>query len=137
MEVLTGVDREAMLGSDETARFFRDDRMRTLADAVVERTDAADEVPDAERPGRDKQANERQLELDNADGETLHVNSIARPIQQASELRGVLQLVQDNTRPSAVRKRWRRSSRRPPPPPRNWTPGISRLALMIPTIANS
>jgi methyl-accepting chemotaxis protein len=49
MEVMTGIDREEVLGDDDTATFFRDDRTETLANAVVENPDRADETFGAER----------------------------------------------------------------------------------------
>src|SRR6056297_575082 len=103
MEVLTGIDREAVLGDDDTARFFRDDRTQTLANAVVDDPDRADETFGADRSGRDQRAYEVEQELDNADGETLYVHSVATPITQAGELQGVIQLIQDNT--EVIRRR--------------------------------
>src|SRR6056297_2910686 len=97
MEVLTGIDREAVLGDDDTAKLFRDDRTRTLANAVVENPDNADETFGAERSGRDQRAYEVEQELENADGKVLYVHSTATPIYQQGELRGVIQLLQDNT----------------------------------------
>lgn len=81
MEVLTGADREAVLGDDDTAKFFQDDRTRTLADAVVDEPDRADETFGADRSGRDQRAYEAEQELENADGETLYVTSVATPIE--------------------------------------------------------
>src|SRR6056297_2111915 len=97
MEVLTGIDREAVLGDDDTAKLFRDDRTRTLANAVVENPDSADETFGADRSGRDQRAYEVEQELENADGDVLYVHSTATPIYQQGELQGVIQLIQDNT----------------------------------------
>jgi len=58
MEVLTGIAREEVLGDDDTAKFFRDDRTQTLANAVVDNPDAADETFGADRSGRDQRAYE-------------------------------------------------------------------------------
>jgi len=103
MEVLTGIDREAVLGDDDTAKFFQDGRTRTLANAVVDNPDRADETFGAERSGRDQRAYEVEQELENADGETLFVHSVATPIYQGGVLQGVIQLVQDNT--EVIRRR--------------------------------
>src|SRR6056297_263148 len=97
MEVLTGIDREEVLGDDDTAKVFRDDRSQTLANAVVENPDSADETFGAERSGRDQRAYEFEQELENVDGEVLYVHSTATPIYQQGELQGVVQLIQDNT----------------------------------------
>ncbi|THE63996.1 PAS domain-containing protein [Salinadaptatus halalkaliphilus] len=103
LEVLTGVDREEVLGETDTGSFFRDDRTRTLADDVVENPDGAHRETDAERSGRGQQAYEVERELTNAEGETVHVHSTATPIYQENRLRGVIQLVQDNT--EVIRRR--------------------------------
>ncbi len=103
MEVLTGVDREEVLGDDDTAKFFQDSRTRTLANAVADDPDRADETFGADRSGRDQRAYELEQELENAAGETLYVHSVATPIYQAGELQGVIQLIQDNT--EVIRRR--------------------------------
>jgi methyl-accepting chemotaxis protein len=97
MEVLTGIDRSEVLGDDDTAKFFRDDRTQTLANAVVEHPDSADEEFGAERSGRDQRAYEVEQEMENQDGDLLYVHSVATPIYQDGSLEGVIQLVQDNT----------------------------------------
>ena len=103
MEVLTGIDRADVLGDDDTARFFRDDRTETLANAVVDDPDSADETFGAERSGRDQRAYQTRQELENAAGETLHITSVATPIYQRDELQGVMQLIQDDT--DVIRRR--------------------------------
>ncbi len=54
MEALTGIDRSEVLGDDDTAKFFRDDRTQTLANAVIEHPRRADEEFGAERSGRNR-----------------------------------------------------------------------------------
>ena len=103
MEVLTGIDRESVIGDDDAAAIFRDDRDRTLADAVVDSPDRAHETFGAERSGRGQRAYEAEQELENADGETLYVHSVATPIREDGSLRGVVQLLQDNT--EVIRRR--------------------------------
>jgi len=102
MELLTGVDRSNVLGEDDVGRFFADGRDRTLADAVVENPDSADQDADVERSSRDQTAYEIERELENADGETLHVHCVATLIYQHDAFQGVVQLVQDNT--TVIRK---------------------------------
>jgi methyl-accepting chemotaxis protein len=103
IEVLTGVDREKVLGEQDAQRFFDERRERTLADAVVESPESADLAEDVERSGRDQTAYETELELVNEAGETLYVHSVATPIYQDGEFHGVIQLLQDNT--TVIRKR--------------------------------
>lgn len=97
MEVLTGIDRSEVLGDDDTAKFFRDNRTQTLANAIVEHPRRADEEFGAERSGRDQRAYEVEQEMENQDGKMLYVHSVATPIYQDDRLQGVIQLVQDNT----------------------------------------
>src|SRR6056297_2195491 len=82
MEVLTGIDRSEVLGDDDTAKFFRDERTQTLANAVVESPDRADEEFGADRSGRDQRAYEAEQEMENQDGDLLYVHSVATPISQ-------------------------------------------------------
>src|SRR6056297_2475956 len=88
---------------DTRHRVVRDDRTQTLANAVVDHPDRADETFGADRSGRDQRAYEVEQELENADGDVLYVHSTATPIYQQGELQGVIQLIQDNT--EVIRRR--------------------------------